>query len=193
MTIAQGQGCLVPEMIALGWKVCIMRSEVKEAFRGWADKYLTGGKVVALSVLEIGSLDVNGNLRDVFSKQSYTGLDMQSGPNVDVVADAHHLMRRFARGAFDVVVYSDTIEHDDAFWLTLDQIHKAVKHGGLFFVSLPTIEFQVFHQHPDDYWRFTPSAFDKIILNPKRYTVLERLEISTGTLVDTLAGVGRKK
>lgn len=61
------------------------------------------------SVLEIGSLDVNGGVRDLFPHANvYIGLNDVPGPGVDVVADAatyrpSHL--------FDVVVSTEVLEH----------------------------------------------------------------------------------
>ena len=78
-----------------------------------------------------------------------------------------------------------------AFWLTLDQIYLAlVKPGGHFICSVPTIWFQTYHGHPDDYWRFTNSAFFKILFDPIRYTIMESREIKTIENVDTLAAIG---
>ena len=40
------------------------------------------------SVLEVGSLDINGGVRDLLDPEAeYTGIDVQQGPGVDVVAD----------------------------------------------------------------------------------------------------------
>lgn len=43
-------------------------------------------------VIEIGSRNVNGSLRDLFPRapeyQTYVGIDVQDGPGVDIVADA---------------------------------------------------------------------------------------------------------
>ena len=43
-------------------------------------------------VIEIGSRNVNGGLRDLFPRapefQTYVGIDVQDGPGVDIVADA---------------------------------------------------------------------------------------------------------
>lgn len=49
-----------------------------------------------IKVLDVGSFDVNGTYRDIFSqKYDYTGLDMCAGPNVDVVRRTFMTGRRF--------------------------------------------------------------------------------------------------
>ena len=40
-------------------------------------------------VLDIGSLDINGNNRYLFSNCTYTGVDIGQGKNVDVVSKGH--------------------------------------------------------------------------------------------------------
>jgi hypothetical protein len=61
------------------------------------------------SVLEIGSLDVNGGVRDLFRDcRAYHGIDVVEGPGVDEVADAADWSRP---DAFDVVVSTEVLEH----------------------------------------------------------------------------------
>jgi hypothetical protein len=40
-------------------------------------------------VLDVGSLDINGNNRYLFDNCEYTGLDIGEGPNVDIVMPIH--------------------------------------------------------------------------------------------------------
>ena len=47
-------------------------------------QYFTGKKV-----LDIGSLDINGNNRFFLTNCNYIGLDVGEGPNVDVIQVAH--------------------------------------------------------------------------------------------------------
>ena len=43
-----------------------------------------------VKVLDIGSLDINGNIKHLFSHPYYyVGLDLANGPNVDVVCPGH--------------------------------------------------------------------------------------------------------
>jgi predicted SAM-dependent methyltransferase len=66
-------------------------------------------------VLEIGSRDVNGGLRDVYrEKLNWNGLDLNPGPGVDVMYDDPYLYP-FADNSFDVCVSSSVFEHDEFF------------------------------------------------------------------------------
>lgn len=73
----------------------VSRPDVKAmARRGW--------------VLEFGSLNINGSVRDCFPRAKYLGVDRVPGPDVDVVADAacYRSMTRY-----DVVVCCEVLEH----------------------------------------------------------------------------------
>ena len=109
--------------------------------------------------LDIGSLDVNGNLRDLFS--DYIGLDMRDGDNVDVVANSHNLP--FDDEVFDLVTCVEMLEHDDNPFKTLDEIYRVLKTGGKVILSASGISFPK-HAYPNDYFRYTAEGI-KALLN----------------------------
>lgn len=163
-----------------------MRREVLDVVAEWYPKYLADRK----KIVELGSLDVNGSPRSIFTGDHvYKGVDMREGAGVDIVANFHHLS--IVERA-DAVLCIDTLEHDDAFWLTLQTIHLLLPKDGLLLLSVPTIYYRVYHPHPDDFWRFTPSAFDNILL--RGYDVLDRRGISTyDDGPDTLIAIASKR
>lgn len=61
-------------------------------------------------VLEVGSLNINGTVRDFFTNCEYTGVDVGAGPGVDVVAQGQDLT--YAAGAFDVCISAECFEHN---------------------------------------------------------------------------------
>jgi SAM-dependent methyltransferase len=139
-------------------------------------------------VLEVGSLNVNGTIRDAFVKgeyESYIGIDMRVGKDVDVVINAHDLTTKFKADSFDLVLSVATIEHDDAFWLTQKEINTVLKKGGYYILCVPTITFH-YHPYPHDYWRFTASAVVSVLF--RGYEILDLEDIS-GALI---CCVGRK-
>lgn len=101
-------------------------------------------------VLDVGSYDVNGTLKPIFEEANYVGLDMESGPNVDVVSDAHNIP--FEKEHFDVVISSSCFEHDDMFWVTFLEMCRVVKPGGYLYVQAPSNG--PYHGWPGDNWRF---------------------------------------
>lgn len=113
-------------------------------------------------VLEVGSLNINGTAKDYFEFTDWIGIDMMDGKDVDEVINGHDIKTNFKEGIFDTVVCMNTLEHDDKFWLTLEGINFALKKGGLLIFAQPTLGFPI-HNHPDDYWRLTRSALEKVI------------------------------
>jgi len=84
-------------------------------------------------VLEMGSLNVNGTLRDLFEDCNYTGVDVIAGKDVDVVGTFHEI--DFKAKSFDVVCSVNSLEHDIHFEKTLPAMYKLLKPRGLMFIS----------------------------------------------------------
>ena len=87
-------------------------------------------------VLDIGSLDVNGNNQDLFDDCLYLGLDIATGKNVDIIVPGHELA--LPNETFDVVVSTECFEHDRFYDRTLCNIVRLLKPGGLFLFSCAT-------------------------------------------------------
>ena len=168
-----------------------MRAEVMDVLRDWYPEHLKGGRIV----LELGSREVYGGApRALFTgEHAYTGIDMLAGPGVDKVMNFHDLHRRYKPESVDTVLCLDTLEHDDRFWLALDQVGRVLKPGGLFVLSVPTLEYRVYHPYPEDYYRFTRPAFHEVLMDSGRYEILDFKEIDTNGVVDTLVGIGRRR
>ena len=81
------------------------------------------------SVVDIGSLDINGNTRFLFEDPEYVGVDIGEGPNVDVVSTGHEYR---SEKRFDIVISTECFEHDMHYKETLKNCIKLCKAGGLF-------------------------------------------------------------
>lgn len=81
------------------------------------------------NVLDIGSLDVNGNNRYLFSEYTYTGLDIGPGNNVDIVCKGHEYD---TDKRFDIVISTECFEHDKFYAETIKNAIRLLKSGGLF-------------------------------------------------------------
>jgi len=88
-------------------------------------------------VLEIGSWDVNGNIRNKFLNCEYIGVDVTEGKGVDKIAEGQEL--DFPTGHFDVVISCECFEHN-RYWLeTFVNMIRMLKPGGLCLVTCATI------------------------------------------------------
>jgi SAM-dependent methyltransferase len=107
-------------------------------------------------IVEIGSQDINGSLRQVAPNGwVYTGVDFAAGPGVDVVLhDPYRLP--FADGSVDVVLSSSCYEHAEFFWLSFLEVIRVLKPAGLFYLNVPSNGN--FHRYPVDCWRFYPDS-----------------------------------
>jgi len=61
-------------------------------------------------VIEIGSLNINGTVRDFFSATEYVGIDVGPGPGVDVVALGEDV--DYPDGSFDTAISAECFEHN---------------------------------------------------------------------------------
>ena len=107
-------------------------------------------------VVELGSLNVNGSLRDHCPKgAAYLGLDSVDGPGVDRVVDWDAPLP-LADASADVVLSSSALEHDPCFWQSFLEMLRLLRPGGLLYLNAPSNHD--FHRHPVDCWRFYPDA-----------------------------------
>ncbi len=109
------------------------------------------------NVLDVGSYDVNGTYRPLVEQRSwrYTGMDVEKGPNVDVVSpDPYHFP--FADNAFDVVISGSTMEHVQAIWLWVPELARVVRPGGM--LAIITHTSYPYHRYPVDCWRILPDG-----------------------------------
>lgn len=84
-------------------------------------------------VIEMGSLDVNGSVRNFFNAGRYVGVDLGPGPGVDVVVPAQLVDE--PSGSYDCAVSASSFEHNP-YWLeTFVNMLRLVRNGGLVLFS----------------------------------------------------------
>lgn len=114
-------------------------------------------------VVEFGSYQVGdhgiGDLRPLFKGKRFIGCDMRPGPGVDRVEDVEKT--GFGTGEAGGVVFVDTIEHVRRPEAAVSEIFRILKPGGVL-VMASVMDFPV-HNHPHDYWRFTPEGFKSLL------------------------------
>lgn len=84
-------------------------------------------------VLDVGSLDINGNNRYLFDDSVYTGIDIGEGNNVDEVSLGHEYDA--PDDTYDVIISTECFEHDMYYEKTISNIIRMLKPGGMFLFS----------------------------------------------------------
>ena len=87
-------------------------------------------------VAEIGSLDINGSIRNCFETAHYDGFDVSEGPGVDFAIQGQLVGQ--ATGYYDVTISSECFEHNP-FWVeTFANMLRLTRPGGMVIMSCAT-------------------------------------------------------
>ena len=88
-----------------------------------------------VNVLEIGSLDVNGNIRDLFNFcNNYIGIDLEKGPNVDLVMDGVDIFK--LNKNFDIIISCECFEHAKNWKKIFEQMYQNSKPNSFIIISV---------------------------------------------------------
>ena len=94
---------------------------------------VTGLVAPELTVLEVGSLDINGSVRPLLTGAgTHHGIDLVDGPGVDEVADAADWE---PPRTFDLAVSAEVLEHAPRWREILSMLWSAVAPGGRLLVT----------------------------------------------------------
>jgi len=113
-----------------------------------------------LKILDIGSFDKTGDYNYGLilneKKWTYHGLDLRAGNNIDIVVENPYHWDEIEDETYDLVVSGQAFEHIEFFWLTLEEVKRILKPGGLFFLIVPSTG--PVHKNPYDCYRFNEDA-----------------------------------
>jgi 2-polyprenyl-3-methyl-5-hydroxy-6-metoxy-1,4-benzoquinol methylase len=111
-----------------------------------------------LSMLDVGSMDVNGCFKPVFTDPNikYLGLDFDPGLNVDIVPKDPYAWKELEDESFDVIISGQVLERIEFPWLIVDQIARKLKPQGWVFLIAPSRGPE--HRIPFDCYRFYPDG-----------------------------------
>lgn len=117
-----------------------------------------------LSVLDVGSYQVSDKktgephetYRGFFRPEDYTGLDVEAGPNVDLVATEPYTFP-IEDETYDLVVSGQAFEHIEYPWLTIREIARVLKTGGTCCLIAPATG--KYHAYPVDCYRYYPDGW----------------------------------
>jgi SAM-dependent methyltransferase len=129
-----------------------MHKSALDTGRLFFEIYVQNPSVIA----DIGSLDVNGSLRQFAPAGSdYIGFDFAEGKGVDrILNDPYSLP--LDNNSVDAIVSSSCFEHSEFFWLSFLEMMRVLKPKGVLYMSAPSNS--QFHRYPVDCWRFYPDS-----------------------------------
>lgn len=86
----------------------------------------------ALTVIEVGSRDINGSIRCHFPAATWTGLDLHSGPSVDIIADA---LDYTPADRVDLVLICEVMEHCPRWQEMVHHVASWLRPGGRIIIT----------------------------------------------------------
>lgn len=118
-----------------------MHKSSHDKMNWFKNTYLNNNDV--LEILDVGSLDTSGNdynYKSIFnnSNWTYTGLDFEEGDNVDIVVSDIYNWFEVSDNSYDIVVCGQLFEHLRFFWLTMAEIERVLRPGGLCCIIAPS-------------------------------------------------------
>jgi SAM-dependent methyltransferase len=143
----------------------------------FADNYANKINKEKIKILDVGSYDVNGSYKEYFldKKYSYSGLDMEKGPNVDIVLKNPYDWSRIKTDSYDIVISGQAFEHMEFFWVVLTEMARVLRKDGLLCIIAPN-GFEE-HRFPVDCYRFFSDGMGALA----RYASLEILHTHTNS------------
>lgn len=195
-----------------------MHDRVHAVFRELCRNHVAGG-----AALEIGAVPDGSTL---LALPELAGASRRVGINLDgpsrfggfeIVGGNANAMPEFADGYFDLVLCNAVLEHDPRFWLTLGEIRRVLRVGGVAMIGVPgyvrglslgaklagrlgrlvrsawldgvAASTPVLHVHdyPGDYYRFSEQAMREVFLDG-----FELLDQRAVMVPPRIIGVGRK-
>jgi hypothetical protein len=157
-----------------------MHNSVQEFVKSAITKEMANGK----SVLEVGSLNVNGSARpyiESLGPKSYLGIDMRAGSGVDKVCD---IAKMPEEAKYSLVVCTEMLEHAKDWRQAISKMKSLA--GEYILITARGPGFPR-HGYPEDYWRFTTEDMLKIFAD---FTILRLEEDRQGPGVFVLAKKG---
>ncbi len=89
----------------------------------------------ACRVLDVGSRDVNGNIKDMFFADcDYKGLDLIAGDNVDIISSAVN-WSSMNPYPYDTIICTEVLEHDYEWEASIAAMIAMLRNGGLLIIT----------------------------------------------------------
>ncbi len=162
-----------------------MREVVRNFARDVAENFELQEPVVEMGARAAEGQEDIAVVRGMFKVDDYIGCDIQEGLGVDRIEDIHAL--KFDDESVGTVVCVEVLEHVHDPLRAVREIHRVLKPGGI--AILTSVMFFPIHEHPWDFWRFTPEGFE-LVLRPFETSLV--FAVGFDLLPEGVFGVGVK-
>jgi SAM-dependent methyltransferase len=164
--------------------MCVDRLHMLNVIQEWVNHIVQSYLSQPGRVLEIGSMNVNGSVREYFTEATeYIGIDMQEGNGVDIVMPSTNCISKWGQESFDTVLCLEVLEHDRTFWRTVEDMRLLVKRGGHMIITTPSYLFP-YHGYPKDYYRFSEDTYNEVFFTG--WEKIEAVQFHSGTSIGVL-------
>ena len=136
-----------------------MRKSIKQFIKICIEILPLSEPIYEFGSLRVPSQESIADLRPFFPGKKYIGADMREGPGVDVILNLHNI--NLPSESVGTVLILDTLEHVEFPRKAIKEIHRILKSNGILIMS--SVMYFPIHNHPCDYWRFTPEAFRSLL------------------------------
>lgn len=89
-----------------------------------------------IKMLEIGSLNINGTIRQFFKDCEYVGVDLDSGKDVDLICEGQ--LVDHPDNTYDTTGSCNCFEHNPHWIETFRNMYRMTRQNGLLFIVVPT-------------------------------------------------------
>tara|TARA_B100002003_G_scaffold250792_1_gene291559 strand:- start:1486 stop:2283 length:798 start_codon:yes stop_codon:yes gene_type:complete len=136
-----------------------------EKMKVFFQHYLSPYEEQALRIMDLGSRTFlqdesqrgKGYRPLVTGKEwEYVGVDLEHGKNVHIVLQKPYDWQEIETNSLDVIICGQVFEHIQFFWVTLYEMARVLKDGGLICIIVPSTGGE--HRSPMDCWRVYPDG-----------------------------------
>lgn len=136
----------------------------------WVEDQFKNIAVYGKSILDVGSRNwkaenpVEVTIRKYLETRDpavLVGVDIQPGPEVDIVCGAEYLDAHFGPIKFDIVLCLEVLEHVEDWRRVVNNLKLLVAPGGHLVITTRTPGYPP-HGYPDDFWRYEKEHFQQI-------------------------------
>lgn len=131
----------------------------------FVEAHLSEHRGTPLEIVDFGSqmigaesLSYRSHLSD--PAWSYRGVDIVEGRGVDVVLADPYRWSELESESVDLFVSGQAFEHIEHFWVTIFEVVRVLKPGGVTAIIAPSSGHE--HRFPVDCWRFYPDGFSAL-------------------------------